>query len=680
MNPSEPLAGIYQAAGRDFGFITPDGAVGREEDLFVPPGHEGSAWHGDLVAYRLDPPDRPDGRPCAHVTAVLGRANATVIGSVRRHSRENWLVPDGEKLRVPILLVGKSDALRSGDKIAAKITSFGTAKQPPMGRFVRSFGRDGSLNAAVEALLFEGGIVREFPADVVAQTAAVPQEVPPEALEGRLDLRSETIITIDGASSKDLDDAVSLTRTESGFTLGVHIADVSHYVPLNSPLDREAFQRGTSVYFADQVIPMLPPDLSNGICSLNPQVDRLTLSCIMTLDQSGGVTGASIHKSVIRSTERMTYEDCNTLLSGGDQALARRYRHILPMLREMAVLSDKLAARRRARGALDLEQGETVVRCDALGQPIGLAKREPGISEGIIESFMLQANECVARFLKEEGGPGVYRVHERPAAEKAEALRTLLAPLGYPVKDGGQYTLQKLLDQSRGRPEEILVHSAVLRAMMKARYDAEPLGHFGLAAADYCHFTSPIRRYPDLMVHRILTARLDGTLDSREGRLLSASVPEAARQSSRRELAAQTAEREIDKRYVAAYMAARVGDCFPAVVSGVTRFGLFLTTSEGAEGFLGVEQLPARHYDFDEAHLTLTGPSGEAHTLGQPMEVRCLSADVASGRVDFGPADREKTAPPQRPRRALTEKRSAKQVGRRPQVRKTFGGRKGRKK
>lgn len=678
MKPSDTtLTGIYQAAGRDFGFITPEGASGREEDLFVPPGQEGSAWHGDTVAYRLDPPDRPDGRPCAHVTAVLGRANTTVVGAVRRHSRENWLVPDGEKLRVPILLVGKGDSLRSGDKIAAKITSFGTAKQPPMGRFIRSFGRDGSLHAAVEALLFEGDIVREFPEEVLTQTAAVPQEVPPEALEGRLDLREETIITIDGASSKDLDDAVSLTRNESGvFTLGVHIADVSHYVPLNTPLDQEAFQRGASVYFADQVIPMLPPDLSNGICSLNPRVDRLTLSCIMTLDKNGVVTDASMHKSVIRTTERMTYEDCNILLSGGDEALAQRYRHILPMLRDMAVLSEKLSARRRARGALDLEQGETVVRCDALGQPIGLAKREPGVSEGIIESFMLQANECVARYLKEAGGPGVYRVHERPSAEKAEALRTLLAPLGYPVKDAGQYTLQKLLDRARGTPEEMLVHTAVLRSMMKARYDPEPLGHFGLAAEDYCHFTSPIRRYPDLMIHRILKARLEGTLDTREGKLLTASVPESARQSSRRELAAQTAEREIDKRYVAAYMATRVGDVFQTVVSGVTRFGLFLTTPEGAEGFLGVERLPGRHYDFDDAHLTLTGPSGASYTLGQVVEAVCLSADPASGRVEFArPEETFSDTPPVLDRRREERpKRAERRVGKRPHTRKSFGG------
>ena len=637
MKPSDTtLTGIYQAAGRDFGFITPEGASGREEDLFVPPGQEGSAWHGDTVAYRLDPPDRPDGRPCAHVTAVLGRANTTVVGAVRRHSRENWLVPDGEKLRVPILLVGKGDSLRSGDKIAAKITSFGTAKQPPMGRFIRSFGRDGSLHAAVEALLFEGDIVREFPEEVLTQTAAVPQEVPPEALEGRLDLREETIITIDGASSKDLDDAVSLTRDESGvFTLGVHIADVSHYVPLNTPLDQEAFQRGTSVYFADQVIPMLPPDLSNGICSLNPRVDRLTLSCIMTLDKNGVVTGASMHQSVIRTTERMTYEDCNILLSGGDEALAQRYRHILPMLRDMAVLSEKLSARRRARGALDLEQGETVVRCDALGQPIGLAKREPGISEGIIESFMLQANECVARYLKEAGGPGVYRVHERPSAEKAEALRTLLAPLGYPVKDAGQYTLQKLLDRARGTPEEMLVHTAVLRSMMKARYDPKNLGHFGLAADYYCHFTSPIRRYPDLMVHRCLTAMLDGTLESKAGQKLSSAIPKAARQASERELAAQVAERDIEKCYLAEFMAEHVGETFPGVVSGVSRFGLFVLTGVGVEGFLPAEALPGGHYAYSEEHLTLTDSQGERYTLGTLLEVACVSADPGSGQVEF---------------------------------------------
>lgn len=637
MKEKQTITGVYQAAGKGFGFVTPEGATGREEDLFIPPRAENGAWNGDTVAVLPDTGRvAPGEKRTAHVTAILHRGNPTVTGAVRKHGRETWLVPAGDKLREPIQIVGKTSGVRPGDKAAVKMASYGTSKQPPMGTLLEVFGRDGSREAAVESILFEQNIEREFPAQVLAQAAEAPEQVDPAALEGRLNLRGKCIITIDGEHAKDLDDAVSLERDEQGrAVLGVHIADVSHYVPMGSPLDVEAWQRGTSVYFADQVIPMLPKELSNGICSLNPQVDRLTLSCIMTLNADGSVAEHTITKSVIKTAERMNYKDCNTLLEGTDPELEERYAHILPMLREMAALAKVLERRRKLRGSLDLESRENEILCDEKGHPIGVQARAPGVSEGLIESFMLAANECVAQHLADRELPGIFRIHEKPSGEKTEALRNVLAPLGYTFQEPDHFSIQKILEESRGTPEEYLVHTAVLRSMMKARYDPKNLGHFGLAADYYCHFTSPIRRYPDLMVHRCLTAMLDGTLESKAGQKLSSAIPKAAKQASERELAAQVAERDIEKCYLAEFMAEHIGETFPGVVSGVSRFGLFVLTGVGVEGFLPAEALPGGHYVYSEEHLTLTGSQGERYTLGTLLEVACVSADPGSGQVEF---------------------------------------------
>ena len=452
-------------------------------------------------------------------------------------------------------MLTKRRNVRAGDRAAVAMTSFGSAKLPPMGTLREVFGPAGERESAVAAILYQNDISRDFPDAVLAEAQAAPREVESSALAGRLDLRDKIIITIDGASSKDLDDAVSLEKDGRGrWVLGVHIADVSHYVTQGSALDLEAWERGTSVYFADQVVPMLPRELSNGICSLNPRVDRLALSCIMTLTPEGEVVDHTIAKSVIRTTERMTYEDCNLLLDGQRRgqapALQERYRHILPMLEDMAALSKVLEGRRRRRGALELDTKESYVICDESGAPVDVAVHSQGVSEALIESFMLAANECVAEHLNRLDKPCVYRVHEKPSPDKAEALRTMVAPLGYDLKEADGPSLQKLLEEN--------------------------LGHFGLGAKYYCHFTSPIRRYPDLMVHRILTALLDGKLTGQREKKLAAAVQKAAVQSSQREIAAQTAEREIEKRYMAEFMRGHLGETFAGTVSGVTRFGLFV--------------------------------------------------------------------------------------------------------
>lgn len=648
------MQGTYQASSRGFGFFTPEGAVGREQDLFVPPRSEGGAWNGDKVTAEVRPDPKDPGRRTAVVTAVVERTNRTVIGSVERRGREVWLQPSSDRLPHAVKVVGRTSSVKTGDKVALSMSSFGNRKMPPMGTLKAFFGKDGTRQAAVESILYNYGIERAFPAPVKAAAELAPQEVEPEALEGRLDLREKTVVTIDGASSKDFDDAVSLERNAQGnWVLGVHIADVSHYVKEGSPLDLEAWSRGNSVYFADQVVPMLPVALSNGICSLNPQVDRLALSCIMTMDPAGAVVEHTIAKTVIRSTERMTYDDCNLLLEDKVPELARRYAHILPMLKDMGGLALALEKRRRMRGALDLESRECYLVCDADGFPVDVRVRETGRSEALIESFMLAANECVAKHLFDAKLPGVYRVHEKPSEDKAANLRAMLAPLGLTLKQADNYSLQKVLDAAKGTPQAPAIHTMVLRSLMKAKYDVQNLGHFGLAAEYYCHFTSPIRRYPDLMVHRVLTAMLEGKNPSR----LSGAAQKAAVQSSDREVAAMNAEREIEKCYFAEYMQSHLGEQFTGTVSGVTKFGLFVSLPNGVEGLVAASALPGDAYEYDEVRMTLVGTrTKKIYSFGMELEVVCAAANPGSGQIDFTLPGVTPSAVPVRPAGAIRDR------------------------
>ncbi len=506
---------------------------------------------------------------------------------------------------------------------------------------------------ATAAILEEKHISLTFPEPTQAAARSIPSTVRPSDRKGRTDLREELIFTIDGDTSKDFDDAVSLTPSADGtVTLGVHIADVGHYVKQGSELDREAFERGTSVYFADQVAPMLPTELSNGICSLNPGVDRLTLSCLMQIDEAGEVLHYEITPAVIRSKERMTYHTCNLLLSGqADPALEQRYAHILPTLRALDALDQTLKTVRRRRGALDLTTTERAILCDAEGRPIEVVQKGAGRSEGIIESMMLLANETVARHLSANGLPGIYRIHEPPSEEKLTALKSTLFPLGFTLKGADHGSFQTLLKKSKGTPKQDLVNLLVLRAMMKASYSPENQGHFGLAAEYYCHFTSPIRRYPDLVVNRILHAALAKKGPAAMKRL-SNFAKTAAIQSSEREIAAMTAEREIEKLYLAEYMEAHVGEKYLGTVSGVTNFGLFLALPNGVEGLLPVRALPDDYYIYNEAHMTLIGEhTGRRYEFGMELPILCAAANGGLGQVDFLLLNEEGEPIPPRERR-----------------------------
>ncbi|MEG2138346.1 MAG: ribonuclease R [Oscillospiraceae bacterium] len=634
-NAMSELTGRYQGSRRGFGFIIP--AEGGE-DYFVPPGDSSGAWDGDTVTYRQEGSDGRDGRRSGKILSVVTHANKIVTGRLCKDGRIVYLAPDSDRLPTAIQMTGKLTSAHIGDKVAVEVLSFGTRKTPPLGALRENFGRCGSRVASTAAILYNYEIDRAFPQTVLDAADAVPQSVQPAALKNRTDLREKLIVTIDGASAKDLDDAVSLETDEKGrLVLGVHIADVSHYVNHRGEIDKEAFDRGTSVYFADQVIPMLPVALSNGICSLNPNVDRLTLSCLMTVDKNGNVVDHTICKSVICSKARLTYEGCNALLAGEENDLTPE---TAELIRRLATLAKTLTKKRRNRGALMLETAESYFICDENGVPIDVKQRQSGIAESLIEECMLLANETVAEHLCVNKLPGVFRIHEKPSMEKAAALQEALEPLGYDVHEPDGHALQAVLDAAKGKPEASAVNMLILRSLMKARYQAENAGHFGLAADFYCHFTSPIRRYPDLIVHRILSAVLEpGTNEEQAGNRLAklaAFAERAALQSSEREVAAQNAEREIEKLYMAEFMQDKLGQEFAGAVSGVTKFGIFVLLDNGVEGMLPLNR--------DE--------DASAYVMGAPMRVICEAADQGTGEITFSlPGE-----PPRMPRSSEVKK------------------------
>lgn len=624
-------AGTYWASGRGFGFLMPDDGTG---DYFIPPRKDGGAWHKDRVLAKLESRQAENGRPEAAVTKIIRRGIDSLQGKLFRGKKSAYMLPDNSRYPKITIPVSKLHGARNGDKVSAAITSYG-GRKGISGSVERIFGKDGSRETQTAAILHNLEVSTEFSPAAMEQAKSISQEA--NDLDGRLDLRDRLIFTIDGEDAKDLDDAVSLEQKVDGtVTLGVHIADVSHYVRSGDPLDQDAFLRGTSIYYADQVIPMLPVELSNGICSLNPQVDRLCMTVFMTFEPDGKQIKKSIHKSVIRSKYRMTYQACNALLAESDSELADQYAELLPCLREMARLADVLADKRRSRGSLDLFTLESHIICDESGSPVDILPRERGDSQEIIEQFMISANETVAKYMLEK--PMVYRVHEEPSAVKMEAFSEVARTFGYQLpKEVDAYALQKILKQAESKPEQPLINAMLLRSMMKARYSPVNAGHYGLALSHYCHFTSPIRRYPDLAVHRLLKQFLAGQLENQEreeeARYFAAG---AAEQSSRRERAAQEAEREIEKLYMAEYMQQYVGASFDGTVSGVQRFGLFVTLSNTVEGFVPIETMTEGDYIFDEQSMSLISRSlGKAYKFGALVSVLVAAADPGTGQITF---------------------------------------------
>jgi ribonuclease R len=633
------VVGRVQAHPRGFAFVVPEA---EDEEVFVLSGDLRGALHGDRVMVRIVERRAAGAHPQGVVVRVLERANRRLLGTVvekkRRYARVR---PDEKRLVEPVLVPAENlGKARLQDKVLVEVTRWPDGHRGLEGRVVEVIGPAADPATAVRALIRAYDLPEEFGRRARKEAAAVPRAVLPEDLAGRLDLRSWRTVTIDGADARDLDDAVSLSLTPNGnYLLGVHIADVARYVPPGSALDREARKRGTSVYLPDRVLPMLPRELSNGICSLNAGADRLAVSVLMELDREGRLVKYDLARSVIRVARRLTYEEVQGLLDGAGERERREYGALLRDLELMAELALALRAERIKQGALDFDLPEVKVELDDRGRAVRLVRVRRTLAHQIIEEFMIRANRVVAEHLHWLEAPLLYRVHEKPSAQAITELNQVLAPLGYRVRwhpEMEPRQVQRLLEQVAGRPEERLVHSLVLRAMQHARYCPRPLGHFGLATGLYCHFTSPIRRYPDLTVHRVLARCLDGGLSLQEREALAARLEREGEHASARERVAEEVERAAVEMKKIEYMQQFVGEVFPGVVAGVCSFGLFVELENTVQGLVHISTLDDDYYEFVPERLWLVGRrTRRTYRMGQPVRVRVVRVDAYARQVDM---------------------------------------------
>lgn len=635
------VSGRVQRTARGFAFLVqPD----SDEDYYISATNLGEAMHGDIVLALPQSRIREGMRKECRVVKVLTRAHTHVVGTFKADFRGAGCVMSddmrlGAVVYIPSHAVGSA---KDGMKVVAEITRYPDGKRDDCaGRITEVIGGADEKGVDITAIVRAMDLPDRFPDLVLSEADKLPQEVSQAACQGRTDYRGQTIVTIDGDDSKDFDDAVSLEALSGGlYRLGVHIADVSEYVPRGSLIDQEAFDRGTSVYLLDRVIPMLPFALSNGICSLNPQVDRLALSCVMDINPQGEVVNFEVHESVIRSTNRMTYHEVNLILEKDDPEMCAKYENLVAMFRQMQTVADYLGERRVQRGSLELDIPEPQIVLDKDGHAVDIQIHERGVSNRMIEEFMLVANETVAGWLDGMGMPTVYRVHENPDPEKMENLDAFVQPFGYRIKGLNKgvtpKNLQQLLTSIKGNSCEAVVNRVLLRSLQKARYSPQNSGHFGLAATDYCHFTSPIRRYPDLTVHRSLKTVLRGQSDARWVEQATASMPVIALQSSEREVVAAKAEREVDDLKMAEYMSSHVGEHYDGIISGVTEFGIFVELPNTIEGLVRLSSLEDDFYDFNEKTYSLIGRrTGNQFHLGDAIKVIVAKADVISRQIDF---------------------------------------------
>lgn len=627
--------------GKNFAFVMLEDG---QSDVFIPGRFTRGAMPGDQVLVEKFAHPRVEGSDEGEILAILTEHN-NLVGTAKRIDGRLKFVPDDCPAISMQLMRGSEGGAKDGDKVAVEILQRGTRQEDHRVGVTMRFGSADEAKRCAKALLYAQDIRGRFPEEVREEAKKLEDAVVSEAdTKGRLDLRSLPIFTIDSASTKDIDDAISLTRTpEGGFELGVHIADVSHYVRPGTETDNEAFRRATSVYYADQVVPMLPKALSNGICSLNEGELRLAFSCLMRLDNNGELTDYRFVKSVIRSRVKGVYSEINALLAGRtDPELQAKYAEVSEQLPAMKELYGHRARLRRERGCMDIESGEVKLILDEEGRCIDVQKRTSGESEAMIEEFMLLANQCAAHFARVKQIPFVYRVHEEPNAEKLERLHALLTACGindHFAKDvPAPKELSAILEGVRGTAYEQIINTGMLRCMSKAQYEAKPKGHYGLVLKDYAHFTSPIRRYPDLAIHRILTDLLSGTDKETMTLRYTDFAEQAAKQSSEREVIAMQIERKAEDCYKAEYARRHLGESYEGSISGVTQRGLFVEMDNGVEGFVPASSLTAAGTLLTEG-VRLSDPvSGKNWNLGDRMMITIVRADVNLGKVDFEPA------------------------------------------
>ncbi|WP_337611653.1 ribonuclease R [Anaerotignum faecicola] len=636
--------GTFIGHARGFGFVTPDAGG---EDIFIPASETMGAMQKDRVLYKMLHKAEKGKKADGVIVRILERGQQRIVGTFEAGSKGyGFVVADDKKIAKDIFISRENTkGAVTGHKVVVEITDYGEDRRNPEGKVIEILGHINDPGVDILSVIRRYELAVEFPEEVYAEIEHLGTEVAEADKKGREDLRDLLTITIDGADAKDLDDAVSLKRLGNGnFELGVHIADVSHYVRENTALDKEAYARGTSVYLVDRVIPMLPHKLSNGICSLNPHVDRLALSCLMEVNGRGEVVSHRILESVINSDYRMTYTAVREILEDGTPALLEQYAEILPMLEDMEELRQILGEKRRKRGSVNFDLPESKIILDENGKPIDIKPYEKSIATNMIEEFMLVCNETIAENSFWQEMPFMYRSHQEPDEDKLEKMEQFLRGFGYYLrkKDGEIHPreLQKVLQKAEETDEERIITRMVLRSMMQARYTAENGGHFGLAAKYYCHFTSPIRRYPDLEIHRMIKKMLHGELDEKASVYYRRKMPDWAKHCSKQERVAEDAERDTDALKKVEFMEDKVGQIYEGIISGVTNWGIYVELPNTIEGMVALSQMDDDYYEFDEKKMLVFGKrTKKSYRLGDKVVVSVAKVDRMMGTIDFAFAE-----------------------------------------
>lgn len=636
--------GTFIGHARGFGFVTPDAGG---EDIFIPASETMGAMQKDRVLYKVLHKAEKGKKADGVIVRILERGQQRIVGTFEAGSKGyGFVVADDKKIAKDIFISRENTkGAVTGHKVVVEITDYGEDRRNPEGKVIEILGHINDPGVDILSVIRRYELAVEFPEEVYAEIEHLGIEVAEADKKGREDLRDLLTITIDGADAKDLDDAVSLKRLGNGnFELGVHIADVSHYVRENTALDKEAYARGTSVYLVDRVIPMLPHKLSNGICSLNPHVDRLALSCLMEVNGRGEVVSHRILESVINSDYRMTYTAVREILEDGAPALLEQYAEILPMLEDMEELRQILGEKRRKRGSVNFDLPESKIILDENGKPIDIKPYEKSIATNMIEEFMLVCNETIAENSFWQEMPFMYRSHQEPDEDKLEKMEQFLRGFGYYLrkKDGEIHPreLQKVLQKAEETDEERIITRMVLRSMMQARYTAENGGHFGLAAKYYCHFTSPIRRYPDLEIHRMIKKMLHGELDEKASAYYRRKMPDWAKHCSKQERVAEDAERDTDALKKVEFMEDKVGQIYEGIISGVTNWGIYVELPNTIEGMVALSQMDDDYYEFDEKKMLVFGKrTKKSYRLGDKVVVSVAKVDRMMGTIDFAFAE-----------------------------------------
>lgn len=635
------IRGTIEMNRKGFAFLIPDDD--QVADIYINPNDLASAMHKDKVIVRLEKEGYRDHRSEGKVIRILERAQTQIVGTFEDNREFGFVTPDDSRIASDIFIPkNKTYGAVTGHKVVVDITKYPERRKSAEGEVVQILGHKNDPGVDILSVIYKHGLKIDFSEEVLTQAEQIPDTVSKTDLEGRRDLRDETIVTIDGADAKDLDDAIRVKQMDNGhFLLGVYISDVSYYIDEKSPMDEEAYARGTSVYLVDRVIPMIPHRLSNGICSLNKGQDRLVLGCEMEIDGSGKVVKHEIFEAVIRTTQRMTYDAVNQILRDKDEAIRKQYENLVPLFEQMETVATILRLKRKKRGAIDFDFKEAQVLVDEEGHPTDIVIRERSIGERMIEEFMLCANETVAEHFHWMDVPFIHRIHEDPDEGKLQTFFEFVAGLGYIVKgqanDVHPLELQKLLEKIKGTPEELVISRLMLRSMKQAKYDPTSLGHYGLSTEFYTHFTAPIRRYPDLIVHRLIrTYLLFGKMDHRTVEKWKKALPDIAHHTSVMERVAVDAERDVDDMKKAQYMADKIGEVFTGVISSVTNFGLFVELENTVEGLIHVSYMFDDYYHYSERHQALIGEhSKKVYRIGEVVTVKVHDVNLDEYAVDF---------------------------------------------